>query len=166
MRSLFLIFYCFLIYSAYSQHPFRHPAEAVEIRYDNKQPIVNYVLQVDTSNHLVKVEMHVRNIKDTFRTAMFAHPEYDDRYWRFMKDIVVENGSAIREDSAVWKIIKTGTETKISYKIQLPPAETQRAAWKPFLTSTGGLIGGPQCYMYIVGTELSPAYVQVKLPEG
>ncbi len=166
MRYLLLIFFCHFIYSAIAQDPFKRPTEAVAMRYESSQPIVYYILNVDTTTRTVKVEMHIRNIKDTFRVAMFTHPEYDDRYWRFIKDLRVENGSATREDSAVWKIRKSGSETVITYSIQTPPAERQRAAWRPFLSSTGGLIGGPHFYIYIIGAELAPAHVQVKLPKG
>src|SRR4029078_10124611 len=37
-------------------------------------------------------------------------------------------------------------------------------AWRPFLASKGGLIGGPQSYFYVVGATLAPAYVHLQIP--
>lgn len=163
---LYFTITCFIFFKAYTQNPFKHPVEAVETRYANQQPVVNYTLEVDTAKQLIKVEMRLENISHKFQVAMFAHPEYDDRYWRFIKDIHVQNGTAAREDSALWEINIAGNETTISYTIHLPPSTGQRAAWRPFLSSTGGLIGGPQCYMYMVGAELAPCHVQLRIPQG
>src|SRR5882757_10085404 len=99
----------------FSQSPLRHWTDAFEIHYTRGQPVVSYVLTIDTTDlSFYRVEMHVRNIRDTFEVAMVAHPEYDDRYWRFVEDIHVETksgpGSIVREDSALWRIGIKGNE--------------------------------------------------------
>lgn len=129
-------------------------------------PSVHYLLNVDTAQHRVNVEMRLRNVPDTFRLAMFAHPEYDDRFWRYVKDLRVENGSWKRQDSAVWRIQKSGDETVVLYTVQWPRREGFRPAWQPFLSATGGLVGGPHFYLYAVGKEAWPSTVQLKLPAG
>src|ERR1035437_6986556 len=99
--------------SAFGQHPLRDRADAFEIRYSHSQPVTGYTLQVDEADLSVyKVEMHIRNVPDTFRVAMMAHPEYDDRFWRYVKDIRVQTengtGNVFREDSALWRIVVHG----------------------------------------------------------
>ena len=154
-----------------AQHPIKHWTESIETRYDMKQPAVDYLLTIDPADFSsFAVEMRIRNIPDTFRVAMAAHPEYDDRYWRYVEDISVEakngNGKIIREDSSLWKIMTNGKEAVLRYRIHLPVVTEIRSAWKAYLTSTGGLVGGPHSFMYVVGATLIPSHVTVNIPEG
>jgi predicted metalloprotease with PDZ domain len=169
-KSFTGIIFLLICFTAWAQHPFRHPTEAVEIRFDRQQPVINYILTVDTADLFsYTVEMRIRNIPDTFRVAMFAHPEYDDRYWRFIEHLNVESktgrSDVLREDSALWRIITTGSEAIIHYRIHLPPQQQPlRPAWRPFLSSTGALVGGPHSFMYVIGAELAPSYVTLHIP--
>lgn len=154
----------------FAQHPFKHWTDAVETRYDDKQPIANYTLTVDTTDtsHFA-IEMRIRNVPDTFHVAMVAHPEYDDQYWRYVEDFRVTtkkgNGEIFREDSALWKIVSAGKEAILNYRIHLPALHSEfRSAWKAFLSSTGGLLGGPHSFMYVVGATLAPSYVTLRIP--
>ncbi len=154
-----------------AQHPLKHWTEAMEMRYDMKQPIVDYLLTVDATDlSSFAIEMKLRNVPDSFRVAMVAHPEYDDRYWRFVKDFSVEakdgKGKVIREDSALWKIITHGGEAVLHYRIHLPSVDGIRSSWKAFLTATGGLVGGPHSFMYVVGATLVPSHVTLNIPAG
>ena len=158
--------------TAMSQHPLKHWIDAIETRYDSKQPVIHYSLAVDESGFSsFTVDMHVRNVPDNFQVAMVAHPEYDDRYWRYVTDLSVETkngkGKVMREDSALWKISTTEGEAMIHYKINLPSTGTAlRSAWKAYLTPTGGLVGGPHSFMYVVGATLASSHVTLKIPAG
>jgi predicted metalloprotease with PDZ domain len=158
--------------SVFAQHPLKDAVDAVEVRYAASQPVVGYTLQVDTTDlSYYAIEMRLRNVPDTFRVAMVAHPEYDDRFWRFVEEMHVETkngqGNVLREDSALWRIIAPGGEAVLHYRIHLPAApEGQRGAWRPFLSPTGGLAGGPHSFMYVVGSTLVPSHITLKLPKG
>ena len=89
MRYLYVLLTVLASISAYSQNPFTHPIEAIEARYSIKQPVVNYTLETDTIKKSIKVEMRLKNVPHNFQVAMFAHPEYDDHYWRYIKDLWV-----------------------------------------------------------------------------
>ncbi len=152
-----------------AQNAFRNFREAAEIRYSANQPVINYVLKVDTNDlSSFYVEMHIRNISDAFHLGMVAHPEYDDRYWRFVQDFTVTGkngiGKIVRKDSALWNITSSGNEALLKYRVQLPPPGNFRGAWRPFLNSTGILFGGPHSFMYIIGHELAPSHVKLELP--
>lgn len=153
---------------ASAQNPIRYAADAVEARFARSQPVVHYAIRVDSSNlSAFDVEMHIRNAPDTFRLAMSAHPEYDDKYWRFLQDLRVDgphSPTIARLDSSLWRMQAPGGAAVVRYRIQLPPDEHPRAAWKPFLSATGGLIGGPHSFMYIVGFTLAPVHVSLALP--
>ena len=169
-KSLTGIIFLLISFTTWAQHPFRHPTEAVEIRFDRQQPVINYILSVDTADLFsYSVEMRIRNIPDTFHVAMFAHPEYDDRYWRFIEHLNVESkagrSGVLHEDSALWRIITSGGEVTIRYRIHLPVQQQPlRPAWRPFLSSTGALVGGPHSFMYVIGAELAPSYVTLNIP--
>ena len=155
-----------------AQHPLKHHTEAIETRYSDKQPVIHYLLTIDSTDlSFFNIEMRLHHIPETFRVAMVTHPEYDDRFWRFVEDIRVETksgrGNILREDSALWRIAIKGNEAVIRYKIHLPkPQEGQRASWTPFLSSTGGLVGGPHSFMYVVDHTLAPSHITIKVPAG
>jgi predicted metalloprotease with PDZ domain len=171
LKKTFIILNCLLLAIAgIAQHPLKHHTEAVETRYSNKQPVIHYILSVDTADlSSFSVEMRLRNIAGTFRVAMVTHPEYDDRFWRFVEDLRVEtkagSGNILREDSALWKVVVKGDEAIIRYRIHLPaPEQGQRPSWTPFLSSGGGLVGGPHSFMYVVGHTLAPSHITIKVP--
>lgn len=153
-----------------AQHPLERPADAIEVRYSRAQPVLSYRLRVDSTDLSgFAIELRIRNARDTFHLAMAAHQEYDDRYWRYVEAVGIESGAGpatiTRSDSVLWAVHAPGGEAVIRYRIQLPvQTEVRRSAWKPFLAPTGGLVGGPQSFMYVVGAELSPSHITVDLP--
>jgi predicted metalloprotease with PDZ domain len=131
------------------------------------KPAVQYTLRVDSADLSGwSVEIRLRTASETFRLAMAAHPEYDDRYWRYVRDLTVEPSTATvtKVDSAVWEVAAPRGEVTVRYRIALPPSPTPRAAWRPFLTPTGGLIGGPHAFMYLLDGERMPVIVTLVLP--
>lgn len=140
---------------------FTHPHLVVK-------PAVQYTLRVDSADLSGwSVEIRLRTVSDTFRLAMPAHPEYDDRYWRYVRDFAVEPSSATftKVDSAVWQVVAPRGPVTVRYRIVLPPAPpAPRGAWRPFLTPSGGLVGGPHAFMYLLGAERLPVAVVLELP--
>lgn len=158
--------------AVWAQHPLGHHADALEIRFARSQPVINYVLRLDSADLSgFDVEMRVRNVADTFRVAMAAHPEYDDRFWRFVEGLRAETprgaASITREDSARWRVIAPGGEAIVRYRIRLPaPEGARRASWRPFMSPTGALTGGPHTFMYVVSAPLAPAHVTIEVPRS
>ena len=155
--------------AASAQNPLRDHTEGVEIRFARTQPVVGYTLRVDAGELSgFDVELRLRNVPDTFRLAMVAHPEYDDRNWRFVEALRVQtpHGAATvtREDSALWRVVAPGGEALVRYRMRLPAPESPRAAWRPFLAPTGGLVGGPHAFLYVVGATLGSSHVTLELP--
>jgi predicted metalloprotease with PDZ domain len=173
MRQLSLVFASVLIAGlsrpAAAQHPLRHPVDAQELRFARAQPVVHYTLRVDSTDlSSFAVDIRIRNAPRDFVLAMSAHPEYDDRYWRYVRDVTIDSagdGASIsREDSALWRVGAPHGAALVRYRLQLPAAESPRAAWRPFLVAAGGLVGGPHSFMYVVGAELAPVHLTVVLP--
>ena len=171
MRRLSFAFLLALPAALTAQNPLAHPADGVEVRYSTDQPVVNYVIHVDSTDLSgYSVEIRLGNLPDTFRLAMAKHPEYDDKYWRYVEDLRVETaagpGTLTRVDSALWRVSAPGGSAIVRYRMHLPPPQPQRAAWRPFLARDGGLVGGIQSFLYIVGQTLAPAHLTLDLPTG
>ena len=158
----------------FAQNPLRDPVDAVDVRYALSQPVVSYTLRVDSTDLSgYDVTIRIRNARDTFRLALAAHPEYDDRYYRYVARLRVAApagaaaASVVREDSALWRVVAPGGTVDVRYRLQLPVQDRPiRSSWVPFLAAGGGLIGGPHSFMYIVGATLAPSYVTFDLPPG
>ena len=156
--------------AVFAQSPLRHWTDAIDSRFAMSQPVISYTLRVDSADVSgFNVSMSVRGTRDTVLLAMATHPEYDDRYWRFVRDVRVESPDAratvARVDSSLWRVVATGGSFTVHYRLALPAtAAGQRQAWRPFLRPTGGLVGGPHSFMYVVGQTLAPAHVRLDLP--
>ena len=179
-RSAFRLARCFNVVAfaiaaptaVVAQNPLRHWTDAVDSRFARSQPVISYTLRVDSADLSgFDVSMAVRGSRDTTRLAMVAHPEYDDRYWRFVRDVRVDatagHATVARADSAVWQVVAPGGEFVVRYRLALPAEENgERAAWKPFLSATGGLVGGTHSFMYVVDETLAPSHVTLDVPAG
>src|SRR5688572_5099330 len=129
--------------------------------------LLDYTLRVDQADlSTYDVTMRIRNVPDTFTIAYAAHPEYDNKYWRYIENLTVTDGSAVRIDSVLWKVLSKGGDVTVRYRVRPPVEEGLRAAWKPFLSPTGGLVGGPDAFLYVVGAEDARASVTLDLPAG
>jgi predicted metalloprotease with PDZ domain len=135
-------------------------------------PRISYRIHVDSADLSgFNVEMQIRGAGDTVRLAMAAHPEYDDRYWRYVENLTAESRGAglqvTSEESSLWRVLAPGGNLIVKYRIHLPPQTSpNRSAWKPFLSPTGGLIGDVHSLMYVVGAESAPTRLTLDLPNG
>ena len=133
---------------------------------------VEYALRVDSAGTSeISVEMRMRNAPAVFRVAMATHAEYDDQYWRYLTELrgtsTLGAVTITREDSSLWRINAPPGDVTIGYRVRFPVAPPgQQASWKGHLTPTGGLIGGPHSFLYVVGGEQAPVRLALSLPKG
>lgn len=133
---------------------------------------VRYTLRIDSLDLSgFDVEMRVPNAPPVLRLAMAAHPEYDERFWRYVRGLRAEAGGAAspvaRLDSAVWEVRSAGGEVAVRYRIVLPPHERGfRPSWQPVLTAMGGLVGGLDSFLYVADQPRRPARLDLDLPRG
>src|SRR6266496_1467742 len=161
MKSVLISALAAFLFAIASQSSFSRP----ELR-----PEISYRIRVDATDlSSFFVEMRIHGASDTVRIAMASHPEYDDRYWRYVDNLTAESRGATlkvtHEENALWRIIAPRGELIVKYRIHLPPQATPtRAAWRPFLSPTGGLIGDLHSFLYMVGATSSPARVTLDIP--
>ena len=133
---------------------------------------VHYTLRVDPANLSgITVDMRIHGAPAEFRVAMVAHTEYDDEYWRYLTGLRGESArgavSVTREDSSLWRFAGPAGDVTLSYRVRFPASPPmQQASWKAHLTPTGGLVGGPHSFLYVLGAEGSPVLVTVVLPDA
>src|SRR5919112_6280131 len=70
---------------------------------------VHYKISVNAANLAgYDIEIRIPTSKSTVLLAMAAHPEYDDRYFRYVENFSAESGgrnlSFTKADESVWKI--------------------------------------------------------------
>ena len=136
------------------------------------RPSISYTIRVDKKDlSWFAVEMRVRGAGNIVRIAMASHPEYDDRYWRYVENLSAESRGVslkvAREEDALWRVETSNGELTVKYRIHLPTQTAPtRAAWKPFLSPTGGLIGDLHSFMYVVGAESTPTLLTLEIPKG
>ncbi len=133
---------------------------------------LDYTLRFDPSDlSAVSVELRIRNAPASLQLAANAHPEYDDKYWRYVEDLRVTDSrgatlAVSREDSVRWRVANPLGDVNVRYSVRFPKENTPRSSWRPFLAATGGLIGGPHSFLYVVGQEKAPASVTLDLPRS
>jgi predicted metalloprotease with PDZ domain len=131
---------------------------------------VAYTLTVDSARTGFSVEMRIHGAPDTLRLGMAAHPEYDERFWRYVRDVRVHSGRGdvpvVRTDSAEWKAMAGGGDAVVRYRVEPPAVEEGFGSWVVHLGRGGGLVGGPGSFMYVVDRPAAPVRLSLRLPAG
>ena len=129
-------------------------------------PYIHYTISVnDKDTTSFSVQMEIRNAPKTFQVAMVKHIEYDDRYWRYLKNLE-GNVTIKRLDSALWQVTTTNKDVTLNYSFQIPPTPAWRGSWKPFLSTNGALVGGPQSFLYMVGQPKLSSHITIIKPQS
>ena len=133
---------------------------------------VHYTIRIDAADLTgVDVEMRFLTSRLPTRIAMAAHPEYDDRYYRYIENLTATSDArpvtVTREQDPVWRLDGAHGAVVVKYRLRFPPqVNSFREAWKPFLTPTGGMVGDLHTLMYIVGGEKRRARLTLDMPAG
>ncbi|MEO5510332.1 MAG: hypothetical protein ABIS27_06850, partial [Longimicrobiales bacterium] len=102
--------------------------------------------------------------------VMARHPEYDDRFWRYVTDLTVTVDGApatvIREDSARWRVTAPRSGAlRMSYHIVMPPPRPGvHPAWTAYVSSNAALVGGPHSFLYPENRNDLHLFVRLELP--
>src|SRR6185295_10136801 len=90
-----------------------------------RKPTVHYGISVSRDDpSQINVDMSFEGGPRSIRLAMAVHPEYDDRFWRYITDWRVsgydEPVSITRDRDNVWRLISHAGYARLSYRIRLP----------------------------------------------
>ena len=153
------------------------PALVAQPPASGRAPAVHYVLRVSAADtSAFEVEMRIRGAPAALRVAFVRHPEYDDRFWRFVDGLRAEpagRATVVPEpcdtlagcDRAIWNVRTSGGAATLRWRVTVPFESRPRGSWRPFLAPTGALVGGPHAFPYVVGAERARSTVALELPD-
>jgi len=128
---------------------------------------IQYYVSVDPGDpSSIRVGMQIENAPRSLRLAMAIHPEYNDRFWRYVRDWHVDSGDnrallAVDRDN-VWRLLTHYGFANLSYRIQLPRENpTSHPVWHTFLRPDGGSINTTDTFLYLA--DFPHAEVDIKL---
>jgi predicted metalloprotease with PDZ domain len=117
-------------------------------------PEILYLVSIDSVNSAINVTMQIGNAPRSMRLAMAIHPEYNDRFWRYVHDLHVDKGSQpatlVADGDNAWRLITRSGSASVSYRIQLPPENpTNRGSWHTAIRGDGGSINTIDTFLYL-----------------
>ena len=94
-------------------------ATATTAAFAQQPAAIDYTITIDSADlSTFAVQMHIRNAPADFTVAAHAHPEYDDKYWRYLEDIRVEGALITRQDSTRWQVSSARGDVTLHYRIR------------------------------------------------
>lgn len=133
-------------------------------------PSIAYTLTINPADLSgFDVTMRISGAPETIRLAMAVHPEYNDRFWRYLRDLRAETSgtpvSIAAEKENAWRIRTTHSEAIVRYRIQLPREDpTNRAVWHTALRADGASINSTDTFIYLPDFPRSPVRVVLNVP--
>ncbi|HEX9309853.1 MAG TPA: hypothetical protein VF887_03480, partial [Gemmatimonadaceae bacterium] len=138
-------------------------------------PVVSYTVTLDpadTTSIRVAMVIQAATTAET-RIAMAVHPEYNDRFWRFVRDLRADvDGEPVAiaaEGNHSWRVpTPIGKHrTTVTYRIQLPPeSSNNRAVWHTTVRRNGASINSTDTFLYLPDYPRSLVAVAFRVPEN
>src|SRR5438105_14274001 len=133
-------------------------------------PELFYDVGIDPRNpSSIRINMQILHGPRSARVAMAVHPEYNDRYWRYIHDLQA-NGFDKRAILAmdrenVWRVISHAGSAQVGYRIELPPENaTYRPVWHTAVRADGGSINAGDTFLYLPDFPRAPARIRIISP--
>ncbi|MDP9206650.1 MAG: hypothetical protein M3P12_14580 [Gemmatimonadota bacterium] len=138
-----------------------------------KDPHVYYTVTIDTADLSgFDVTMRIEGAPQSIRLAMAIHPEYNDRFWRYVRGLRAESigkpthlAFAIEADNA-WRIFTRNGHAIVHYRIELPREDPRnRAVWHTTLRADGASLNSTDTFLYLADFPLAPVKVDFGIPD-
>ncbi|MFL5572155.1 MAG: hypothetical protein ACJ78R_01435 [Gemmatimonadaceae bacterium] len=137
-------------------------------------PVVAYTVTIDprdTTSISVAMVIQAATTPDT-RVAMAVHPEYNDRFWRYVRDLRADvDGKPVVITPLTdhsWRVpTPIGKHrTTIQYRIQLPiESATSRPVWHTTVRSNGASLNSTDTFFYLPDFARSLVSVALRIPD-
>jgi predicted metalloprotease with PDZ domain len=137
-------------------------------------PNIYYTVTIDTADLSgFDVTMRIEGAPRSIRLAMAVHPEYDDRFWRYVRGLRAESvgkpthlAFAIEADNA-WRIQTRNGYATVRYRIELPRENpSNRGAWRTTLRADGASLNSTDTFLYLTDFPLAHVSVSLNIPKG
>jgi len=138
-----------------------------------KDPHIYYTVTIDTADLSgFDVTMRIEGAPQSIRLAMAVHPEYNDRFWRYVRGLRAESigkpthlAFAIEADNA-WRIFTRNGHADVRYRIELPREDPRnRAVWHTMLRADGASLNSTDTFLYLADFPLAPVKVSFSIPD-
>jgi predicted metalloprotease with PDZ domain len=137
-----------------------------------KNPHIYYTVNIDTADLSgFDVTMQIEGAPQSIRLAMAIHPEYNDRFWRYVRGLRAESmgkpthlAFAIEGDNA-WRIVTRNGYATVRYRIELPREDPRnRAVWHTTLRADGVSLNSTDTFLYLTDFPQAPVRVTLAVP--
>ena len=138
----------------------------------NPDPRITYTVTIDSADLSgINVAMKIEGAPPMIRLAMAVHPEYNDRFWRYVRDLRADDSgktlAIVVEKENAWRIQTPRGEAIVRYRIQLPRENpVNRAVWHTALRADGASINSTDTFLYLPEFPRSPVEVAFNIPES
>ncbi len=136
-------------------------------------PAVVYTVTINPADSTtIDVAMVIQNAPSAVtRIAMAVHPEYNDRFWRYIRDLRAEvSGTPVpitTDTDHSWRVATPRGRATVRYRIQLPfESSTNRAVWHTTVRSNGASINSTDIFLYLPDFPRSIVGVAFRIPES
>ena len=138
-----------------------------------KRPEIRYTVTIDTTDLSgFDVTMTIGGAPRSIRLAMAVHPEYNDRFWRYVRSLRAESvgkpthlAFAVEAENA-WRVYTRNGYATVKYRIQLPREDPRnRAVWHTTLRADGASLNSTDTFLYLVDFPDAPVKVTLDIPE-
>ena len=117
-------------------------------------PRTNYHVAPSPQDSSIHVWMQIGRAPRSVRLAMAVHPEYDDRFWRYLTDWHVDGmdrrALLTQDRDNIWRVVSHAGGANITYRIQLPHENpAYHPVWHTFIRADGGSINPVDTFLYL-----------------
>lgn len=133
---------------------------------------VSYILRITQTDSLpIEVTMQITDAPGSVRLAMAVQPEYNDRYWRYVRNLRADAGGVqldIRQEKDnAWRVSTFRGEANVHYRLKLPPDNpTNRPVWHTIVRADGASINSTDTFMYLPDFAKTPVQITLRTPWG
>lgn len=136
------------------------------------EPHIYYTVTIDTADLSgFDVTMQIEGAPKSIRLAMAVHPEYNDRFWRYVRNLRAESMGKPRklafaiEAANAWRVQTRNGYAIVRYRIQLPREDpSNRAVWHTTLRADGASINSTDTFLYLTDFPLAPVKINLVVP--
>lgn len=137
-----------------------------------REPHIYYTVTIDTADLSgFDVTMQIEGAPRSIRLAMAVHPEYNDRYWLYVRNLRAESmgkpthlAFAVEKENA-WRMQTRNGYAVVHYRIEVPRENpSNRAVWHTALRADGASINSTDAFLYLTDFPLAPVKVTLNIP--
>lgn len=139
-----------------------------------REPRIYYSIAIDSTDLSgFDVTMQIEGAPRSIRLAMAIHPEYNDRFWRYMRGLrATSMGKPVplafaMETENVWRVQTRNGFAFVHYRIELPHEDpAHRPVWHTALRADGASINPIDTFLYLPDFPHAQIDITLSVPQS